>query len=202
MKQDEPTTAAEPMHIEDIWFIAYAVGYAVLFNLSTSVFALFAGLDPLTRAIINGPIVASLLLLSKLTLLRPLSTTVFVGIASIIAIFTTTFGPPNPYKVVFILGGLAFDAGTLFQVRRLRAWHLSAGLLLYGVVVGFLYVQTIGLVAPQLKTAVAGLITPAIGILVVSGWILAFPFVRLMPPDETAPYWVRRIRESVQRDKG
>lgn len=186
-----------PLSVEAVRLTAYAVAFAVMFNLTTSIFALFAGLDPLTRSIINGPIVAGLLIVSKLTLLRRFSTTLVIGIASFIAIFTTTFGPPNPYKVAFLLAGLAFDLGTFFRTRSIRPWNLGLGLLLYGITVGVLYVWTIGLIAPQLKAAVAALITPAVSILIVSGWILAFPLFRLMPPGTTAPRWVLRIRRSV-----
>lgn len=187
-----------PIARSTIYYLAYAVGFAVLFNAGTSSVALFAGLSPLERAIINGPIVASLLLTSKLILLRPFSTTLVVGIAATISILTLAFGPPHPFKPVFILGGLAFDIGCLFQTKRLRFWHLWLAMLLYGVVVGFLYVFTIGIVAPQAVDVVKALIIPAIAILIGSGWVLSYPLIRFIPPSNGAPRWAQRVRSRVR----
>lgn len=181
---------------EDLYYWIYIAIFGVLWGLGTSVAAGTLPPEPITRVIVIGWIDLIILSLAKLILLKPYCVTHAILIASFIAIFTFSFGPPNPYKPLFVIAGLAFDAGTLFRTSNLRYWNFALGFILYAPVVFAVFAGILFLVAPSSIDSFLDLVPIATGIYLVEGILASFIFWQFINPNEY-PDFVRRIRERV-----
>lgn len=102
--------------------------YTVIFGVSLALGGSALEPFPLFSVTFASPLVALLVTLDKLVVNTRFSVTAMYAIVVPIAIFTTYLGPPSPLKVLFILAGLSFDAGTLFRTgEKLRLRHLLLG---------------------------------------------------------------------------
>ncbi len=83
-----------------------------------------------------SPLVVLMVTLNKLVIRRKYSVTAMYTLVSVLAIFTNYMGPPSILKPLFILTGLAFDAGTQFRTKDIRLRDLLFGHLAL-TIVGF-----------------------------------------------------------------
>jgi hypothetical protein len=179
-------------------FIIYVAIFGVIWGLGTSLLAGALPPDPLTRVVIIGWFEVMMMLLTKIVVRHPLSVTFAVTLAATISIFTFSFGPPNPYKPLFIAAGFAFDAGTFFRTTKLRAWNLILGSVLYIVTAGFVFVGIFYLIEPAAMKTVAAAFPFAAVIFVGFAIVMAFIFDRLFlvsPPARIREVWRQIGRE-------
>jgi asparagine N-glycosylation enzyme membrane subunit Stt3 len=123
--------------------------FGVIWGLGTSLLAGALPPDPVTRVILIGWFEVMIMLLTKVVVRHPLSVTFAIFIASTISIVTFSFGPPNPYKPLFVFAGLAFDAGTFFRTKTLRGWNLIIGSITYIATAGCIFVVIFWLLDPS-----------------------------------------------------
>ena len=182
----------------DLMYLIWIVIFGVTLGLGGSVFSLTLPPEPLTRALIIGPFVAFILALNKMVLLRPLSVTWMLLIASCIGIFTFYLGPPNPYKPLFVFAGLAFDAGTLFRTESLRFWNVVCGYLFYAVVGACIFFITLYLIEPGIALPVASVLHYAVLVF----WLFAIPLAAVLwkyVGPSNPPKIVRMIQHEIGR---
>ena len=174
-------------------YIIWTVIFGVALGLGGSLFSMTLPPDPITRALIIGPFVALMLGLNKMVLLRPLSVTLMLAIASLIGVFTFYLGPPNPYKPLFVLAGFAFDLGTFFRTTSLRYWNIALGYIAYTLVAALVFLLTLYLIDPKIVPPVQKLLYYAVLLF----WVIALPLAAILwrilrPPG--SPSVVRSIR--------
>lgn len=175
-----------------LMFIIYVAIFGVIWGIGTSVLAVALPPDPITRVILIGWFEAAILILLKIVIRHPFSATFTIAIAASISIFTFSFGPPNPYKPLFIIAGLAFDAGTFFRTKQLRVWNLIVGIVSYILVAGIVFVAIFYLLDPAVVPAVIAAFPIAALLFVFFGVVLAILFGRLLlesPPQRLREVW-------------
>lgn len=177
-------------------FITYVAIFGVIWGIGTSILASALPPDPITRGIFITWFEVMILFLTKLVVRHPLSVTIALLIASTISIFTFSFGPPNPYKPLFVVSGLAFDAGTLFRTKSLRYWNLVAGLVLYLLVIYPTFFLVIWLIDSAAAYSILPLIPVAAAIYLVEGIICSAVLWRYLNP-ERAPRSVKAIWRAI-----
>jgi hypothetical protein len=180
-------------------FIIYVAIFGVTWGVGTSILALTLPSDLFTRGILITWFEVIILFLTKLVVRHPLSVTIAILIAASISIFTFSFGPPNPFKPLFVFSGLAFDAGTLFRTKTLRRWNLYVGLFCYLCVIYPTFLLTIWLMDPGAYHAVLYGIPFHAAIYSVEGAIAATVLWQYLRPDR-APGRVKEIWRRIGRE--
>jgi hypothetical protein len=178
-----------------LFLIIYISIFGVVWGLGTSILAGALPPDPITRAFVIGWFEAAIMIVAKIVVRHPLTVMFAITIASTISIFTFSFGPPNPYKPIFILAGLAFDAGTFFRTKNLRAWNIMLGSTAYIVVACLLFIAIFYLLDPALVPAVKAALPFAAGVFLVFAYVAALvlnPIIMRNPPKSVQTVW-RRI---------
>lgn len=116
--------------------------YFVIWTVMFSVTVLIGGivLEPFPIPYLGitaaSPLVVLMVTLNKLVIRRKFCVTAMYTVVSVLAIFTSYMGPPSILKPLFILTGLAFDAGSLFRTRNIKLRNLIVGHLAL-TIVGF-----------------------------------------------------------------
>lgn len=182
----------KPLPRHKIMLIIYVAIFGVIWGIGTSVLAGALPPEPITRSLVIGGFEAAMVLLIKIAIRHPLSVTFAMIIATTIAIFTFSFGPPNPYKPILVIAGFAFDAGTLFRTAKLRLWNLLVGLVCYIVVLCLGFLAILYILEPAVVSDVAKALPVAAGIFLLFGFCLAIIFYRVLlksPPSRVREIW-------------
>jgi len=172
MDNNPSSNTRMPVDRGTLILIIYIVIFGVIWGLGSSLLAVTLPADPVTRVIVIGWFEMLIVILAKISIRHPLSTTFCILIATTISIFTFSFGPPNPYKHIFVIAGLGFDAGTLFRTQRLKTWNLVCGAILFVVGSAIAFPTMAWLLDPSLINPVlaalplASVIYIAIGVVV------------------------------------
>jgi hypothetical protein len=175
-----------------MFYIIYVSIFGVIWGLGTSVLAATLPPELTTRTFFINWFEVIILFLTKLVIRRPLSVTIAILIAATISIFTFSFGPPNPYKPLFFLAGLAFDAGTLFHTKNLQFWNLLTGFIAFVLAISLVFVSIIWFIDPKAFGVVLYTIPIAIAIYIIEGLIILRVLWYYLKPDR-APDRVKEI---------
>ncbi len=181
------------MRREDLYYWIFVAIFGVLWGLGTSVLAGALPPEPLTRSIAIGWFEVTVMLSTKLVLLRRFAVSHAITIAATLSIGTFSFGPPNPYKPLFLLAGLAFDAGSLFRTTSLRFRDLITGLLSYIVVAFGLFVVIFYLIDPTVVPVVVATLPVAAAVYATAGILVSIVLWKYVNP-QSAPRVVIGIR--------
>jgi hypothetical protein len=152
--------------------------------------------DPITRSIVITWYEVAIFIFAKLVLLRRFTVTQMMLIATIISIFTFSFGPPNPLKPMIALAGLAFDLGTRLRTRNLTRLDLVVGLVLYIIVAYAMFALMFFIIDRTIFRAILPFIPIAAIIYLIEGLLAILIIYRIVPP-ENPPYLVKRIRDQI-----
>jgi hypothetical protein len=189
------TTQAR-MERGEIYYWIYIAIFGVLWGGGASILAGTLPPDPITRVLIITWYEATIIALTKLVVLRRFSVTHASIISAVISVFTFSFGPPSPFKVMFVLAGLAFDAGTLFRTRTLRLWNLICGFIAFVVVAYPLFALNLYLIDPAVVKQVVNLIYIAAGVYVGFGLLISLLIWAFINP-RRAPEFVTSIQRRI-----
>lgn len=179
-----------------VYYTIYVAIFGVLWGGGASVLAGTLPPDPITRVLVITWYEATIIVLTKLVLLRRLSVTLASIPAAVISVFTFSFGPPSPFKVLFVLAGLAFDAGTGFRTSKLRLVNLITGFIAFVVVAYPIFALNLYLVDPQVLPQVVTLIFIAAGTYVVLGGAISAASWRFLGP-ANPPQFVQSIQRRI-----
>ncbi len=188
--------AETAMRRGDVYYWIYVAIFGVLWGGGASILAGTLPPEPITRVFVITWYEATIIALTKLVLLRRLSVTHASIIAAGISVFTFSFGPPSPYKVLFVFAGLAFDAGTGFKTSTLRLRNLITGFVAFVVVAYPIFALNLFLIDPKILPSVKNLIFIAAGTYIVLGALISVLMWRFINP-ERSPTFVSSIQRRV-----
>lgn len=181
---------------QQFYYWTYVSIFGVVWGIGTGVVAGALPPEPITRSIVITWLEVTIIVLAKVVLLRRFAVTHALCVASVISIFTFSFGPPNPYKPLFILAGLAFDASTGFRTTTLRYYHLVLGFIGFVAVAYPIFAVIIYLIDPGALKGVVKFIPIAALIYLIQGVIIPAIIWPVINP-EKAPVFVTGIRKRV-----
>lgn len=183
----------------EVYYWIYVAIFGVLWGGGASILAGTLPPEPITRVVVITWYEATVIALTKVVLLRRFSVTHASIVASSISVFTFSFGPPSPYKIMFILAGLAFDAGTGFRTVTLKRQNLVLAFVAFVTVAYPLFALNLYLIDPSILPGVTKLIYIAAGVYVVLGTIISFVIWRYINPDHR-PQFVESIQKRIASD--
>lgn len=196
--------SAGPPHEEHREFPRHKMYYIIYISVFGAVWAIGTGVlagalppEPLTRVIIITWFETLILVLCKLVLLKRFSVTAGITIAATLSVFTFSFGPPNPFKSLFLLAGLAFDLGTFLRTANLKRWNMILGWVFYIPVIFGVFALVLYLVDPDLLVGFWAAAPLAAGVYTAEGVIITLIIWPFINPDR-APVWVHRIRARIR----
>lgn len=188
-----------PLVRSEIYYWIYVAIFGVLWGGGASILAGTLPPEPITRVIVITWYEATIIALTKVTLLRRFSITHASIIAAGISVFTFSFGPPSPYKILFILAGLAFDLGTGLRTNTLRRWNLISGFAAFVVVAYPIFALNLYLIDPGVLPNVKNLIYIAAGTYIIIGVLISLLIWKLVNPHDP-PDFARSIQRRVRQD--
>ena len=180
-----------------LYYVIYLSIFGVVWAIGTGVLAGALPPEPLTRVIVITWFETLILVLCKLVLLRRFSVTAGITIAATISVFTFSFGPPNPFKPLFLLAGLAFDLGTFLRTENLKLWNMVIGWVFYIPAIFGVFALVLYLVDPDLLFGFWAAAPLAAGVYAAEGLIVTFVIWPFINPHK-APVWVNRIRARIR----
>lgn len=185
-----------PVRPGEVYYLIYVVIFGVLWGGGASILAGTLPPDPITRVVIITWYEATIIALTKLVLLRRFSVTHAMIIAAGISVFTFSFGPPSPYKILFIVAGLAFDLGTGLKTTALSVHNLVFGFVAFVFVAYPIFALNLYLIDPQVLPTVTNLILIAAGVYVVIGTAISIILWQFMNPKKS-PEFVTSIQRRI-----
>ena len=192
MKNESTLRPSRPV----LMYTKYVVMFGTAWGLGASVLAGTLPPDPITRSIVITWYEVIIFIFAKLVLLRPFVVTQTMLMSTVISIFTFSFGPPNPFKPMIALAGLAFDAGTRFRTSNITRVDMVIGLVLYIIVAYAMFALMFFLIDRATFEVILPFIPIAAGIYLVQGLIAIFVIYRIVPP-KNPPHFVHIIRDQI-----
>lgn len=183
-----------------LYYWIYISMFGVIWGVGTSVLAGTLPPDPITRSLVITWLEVTIIILIKVIFLRKFCVTHAMIITILISVFTFSFGPPNPFKMLLILAGIAFDFGTFLQTKSLKLWHLIIGFICFILVAYPIFTLIVYLIEPSALSAIIKFIPIAAGIYLTQGIILSVIIWKFINPNK-APAFVSSIRNRINKDE-
>jgi hypothetical protein len=179
-----------------LMYTIYIVMFGTAWGFGASILAGTLPPDPITRSIVITWYEVIVFIIAKLVLLKRFVVTQAMLIATIISIFTFSFGPPNPLKPMIAIAGLAFDAGTRFRTNKLGLVDMIIGLVLYIVVAYSMFALMFFIIDKTTFYAILPFIPIAATIYLIEG-VIAVIVLRRIIPTTNPSHLVQRIRDQI-----
>ncbi len=184
------------MKREKINYWIYIALFGAIWGGGTSILAGILPAEQIARVLVIIWFEVTVIVLLKLFLLQRYCVTHAMIIASLIAIFTYSFGPPSPYKPMFIFAGLAFDLGTGLRTTKLKLWNMLVGFLAFALVTYPIFTLNLYLLDPVSTPTLINLIYIEAGICIVLGIITSALLWTFLEPSDP-PAFVMGIRRRI-----
>lgn len=167
-----------------LYYTLWVAAFGSIFSVGQILIGIFVQTNLIARASVLGAFVVILLCLNKLVLRRRFSVFWMIMIPSILGAFLPIFGPPSPFKPMFILMGLAFEVGMFFKTENIRLHNLYMALLCYAIAGYALFILNIYLIDSALVKVTLAALVPSFVIFMFIMFPVAWAVWKRFSPDK------------------